>query len=394
MTTEVSLDAFDEDTLLAEARESAGGLADFGPGDFRPGLRALCESYRRAPLSVAGAKRSHRRLRTLLATRLRVQEGFRRHPEIRERLIDRPMVLTGLPRTGTSALLNLLARDPAARPLLFWETSCPDPLQGRPDAARDPRRASIVGMLDRHRKKNPDFDSIHYAGADTPEECVLLQAHGFHGVQQGVEVFLEPYASYFRTTGQTALYRYYADLIRMLDWQRPGTRWLLKSPAHLWALDELVAVFPDVSIVWSHRNPLDVIASVASITIAVADTMVDLDARALGPRVLDFYAHSLERGIESRAAFDPARFFDVDHGEFSRDPLGVAADLYGHFGLSLDPNVRASMKAHVEEHPPGRHGSHEYDLARFGLDDVGVRQRFCELEATLAELRAASRKCR
>lgn len=384
---------FDLDELLAEARASTDGLEDFGSGGFREGLEALGRTYRDAPLSEGGARRSRRRLVTLLATRLRVEAAFRRHPSIRRRRIERPIVLTGLPRTGTSALLNLLARNPVTRPLLYWETSCPDPLEPPAPPETDPRRRAIAEMLERHRVRNPDFDSIHFAGADTPEECVLLQAHGFHGVQLGVEVLWEPYASFFRNTKPDGMYAYYADLLRLLDWQRPGERWLLKSPAHLWALDELVAVFPDVGIVWSHRDPLDVIPSAASITLAVARTMMtDVDPLALGPRVLEHYACSLERGVSSRAALDPAGIVDVDHQEIVESPLATAERVSRHLGLPIDAAARATMETHVAHHPRDRHGRHDYDLARFGLDEASVRSRFEGSLSELERLRARSRE--
>ena len=190
--------SFDEEALLREAQEAAGS-SDFGPGDFREGFRALIQTYSGGVFNARGRRRNRRRLVDLLATRLRVQAAFRRYPEIRERKLSRPMVLTGLPRSGTSALFNLLATDPTARPLRLWETQFPDPLEGLASGQPDPRRDAVEAHFARGREKNPEFTKVHYTSADTPEECVLLHAYAMNGVQMGVEIMVEPYASWLRS---------------------------------------------------------------------------------------------------------------------------------------------------------------------------------------------------
>jgi hypothetical protein len=365
----------DPDALLAEAR-AATGLSDFGPDDFREPLRVLCEAYDRNPFDARGRKRNRRRVVQLLAARLRVTDALRRHPEIRAREIRRPLVLTGLPRSGTSALFNLLAADPAARPLLLWETQFPDPPAGLAPGAPDPRYLAVKAYYEDAHRKNPEFTKIHFASADTPEECVLLQAITLNGVHHGVEPLLEPYASWYRAQDLRPMYREYRTLLQMLDWQRPGQRWLLKAPAHMWAIDALVETFPDVAIVWSHRDPLLCIASICSMTWAITNGSLAVSKADLGPRVFDFYATSLERGLAVRERCDPARFVDVGHDEFVDDPLGVAGRIYAHFGLPFGAEVRAAFKAHVDANPKGKHGSHDYALEEWGLSAQAVRARF------------------
>jgi hypothetical protein len=371
----VSSVSFDEQDLLREAQESTG-LSDFGPDDFRDGLRALIATYDGNAFNERGRKRNRRRLLQLLTTRLRTEAAFRRHPEIRERELPKPMVLTGLPRSGTSALFNLLAQDPAARPLRLWETQSPDPLEGLAVGQPDPRRDAVEAHFARGREKNPAFTRIHYTSADTPEECVLLHAYAMNGVQLGIEVMLEPYASWYRAQNLRSMYAYYEDLLRMLDWQRPGDRWLLKAPAHMWAIDALVETLPDVSIVWSHRDPLLCIASICSMTHAMMAVQMDVDKLELGPVVLDFYATSLERGLAARDRCDPARFVDVTHDDFVADSLAVADRIYEHFGLPLGSETRGAMEDHVRANPKGKHGGHEYALDEYGLARDQVLGRF------------------
>jgi hypothetical protein len=368
---------FSEEAVCEAARQ-ATGLSDFGEDGFREGLRVLLETFENdAGFTEKGRKRNWRRIVSLLATRLRVQAAFEKHPEIRERTIRKPMVLTGLPRSGTSALFNLLAADPAARPLLLWESIFPDPHEGALEPGQsDPRRDALEAHYAKGREKNPEFTKIHYTAADNPEECVLLQAHAFCDVQMGIEPMMEPYGSWFRKQDFRRMYRYYADLLRMLDWQRPGERWLLKAPAHMWALDVLVETFPDVSIVWTHRNPLQCTASICSMTAALMSGREDFDPKEMGPVVMDFYATSLERGLAAREALDPGRIIDLDYRDFVADNMASASRIYDHFEMPFTDEIRRALEQHIADHPKDKHGAHRYDLAEFGLTPEVVRERF------------------
>jgi hypothetical protein len=364
-----------EESLLAEARAQAG-LADFGDPGFREGLRVLLATYDgEANLSPAGRKRTRRRLVQLLATRLRVEAAWKCHPEVRALPIRRPVYLTGLPRTGTSALFNLLAADPRHRPLLLWEGLFPDPLEGKEPGATDPRLEMLRKLNERDRAKNPDFDKIHYVTADMPEECVLLLAHTFCDAQMGIEPLMEPYGSWFQRQDLRPSYRYYADLLRLLQWQRPGERWLLKSPAHLWALDVLVELFPDACILWTHRNPLEMLGSYCSMMAMLMAIRASFDPKQLGPTVLEYLARSLERGLAARDRLDGARFLDVDFRAFTADPLGTLRRFYAHFGLELGAETESRLAAHVRENPKGKHGAHDYSLEEYGLSGGAVRER-------------------
>jgi hypothetical protein len=366
---------FVPEELLAEAR-AAAKLDDFGADDFLLGLRALCATYEAPAWSEKGRTRNRRRLVSLLTTRLRVEAALARHPEILARPVKQPVFLTGLPRSGTSALFNLLGADPAARPLRLWETQCPDPL-ALPPGTPDPRRAAIDAYYAQGREKRPEFTKIHYTSADTPEECVLLHAYAMHGVQMGVEIFVEPYASWYQAQAEDlrGLYAYQRRLMQLLDWQRPGERWLLKAPAHLWGLDALLATFPDAAIVWNHRDPVACIASACSMTRALMATLA-FDPKELGPAVLEFYARSLDRGLAAREQLDPAGFCDVPYAALTADPLGWAERVYAHFRLPFPPAARDALRAFAIENPEGKHGKHEYDLAQYGLDEDTVRARF------------------
>lgn len=362
--------------LLAEAKAKTG-LSDFGGDDFRAGLSALLEMYDGAAhLSPAGRKIARRRVLELLTNRLYIEQTLKKHPEIRSRAIRRPVYLTGLPRTGTSALFNLLAIDPASRPLLYWEGCFPYPLENARPGEPDPRLVALRDSLARMRERDPEFAKVHEVTADGPEECVQLLAHTLGGVQLGIEPLISPYREWFEKQDLRAPYAYYADLLRMLDWQRPGERWLLKSPAHLWALDVLVAMFPDACIIQTHRAPTQIIGSYCSMVAMLMRGREKVDPLEIGPAVLEFLARSVERGMASRERLDPARFVDVDYRQFVKDPMSAVRRVYDGFQLKLTAAAEDAMKKHIAEHPQNKHGAHRYALSDYGLSAEGVNARF------------------
>lgn len=366
--------SFDAEQLLEEARKGTG-LDDFGSDDFREGLGLLLETYDTNGYEEDGRRRTRGRVLGLLMERLRIEDAWKAHPEIRDVEIRAPLYLTGLPRTGTSALLNLLSQDTAARPMQLWEGLNPSPLPGNPPKEDDPRYRAIASFMGKVYEENPDFDSIHHTSADTAEECIHLLNHTFQDVQFGVEVLMEPYGSWFQAKDRRPSYLYYADLLRMLQWQRPGERFLLKTPAHLWALDVLVEIFPDCSIVITHRNPIECVASYSS----MMDSLMmgrTFDRAALGPTVLEYLARKMEYSLECRETIEDSRIIDLAFDDLVADPVGTVTQIYEHFGLPLSPELLGTFTEYAKAHPQGEHGTHEYDLETYGLTEGGILDRF------------------
>ena len=369
---------FDYERLVQEAR-TATGLLDLGDPRHEGPFRVMLESYEAMPLTPRGKKSTRRRMLTLLVNRLRVVDALAKHPEIRERTITRPLFLTGLPRTGTSATFNLLAADPTARPLLFWEGTHPDPYAGvLEEGAEDPRLVALRDALERGRKANPDFAAIHDVRADGPEECVQLLAHSLAGVQLGVEPLFEPYRSSFFAQDLRAPYEQYRDLLKLLDWQRPGERWLLKTPAHLFALDLLAELFPDGTVVITHRDLLECVPSYCSMVRSMLSEHETVDPRYIGEVVLDYLARSMERAMEARTRIEAGRIVDVAYKDFIADPVGTGLRIHHAAGLDAGPRVEAAFRAHADAHPKNKHGKHDYGLEAFGLTEAGIRARFAD----------------
>lgn len=365
---------FDFDTVIADAREKSG-LTDLGNTDFQAGLKVLLQTYDNNGFSERGRKRLRRRVVDLLATRMRIEAAWKQYPEILEEQIKQPLYLTGLPRTGTSALLNLLANDPASRPLKLWEGMTPDPCEDFEPGKEDPRYLMMKAWQEEQNRKNPDFSKIHHTTADTPEECIHLLNHTFSDVQFGMETMMEPYGSWFQEQDLGPSYRYYADMLRMLQWQRPGDRWLLKSPAHLWALDKIVDMFPDACIIITHRNPLEAVTSYASMMNALMVER-DFDRKTLGPTVMEYLARKVEASMAQRQALPSGRVLDIQYKDFTSDSLAVVRRIYDTFELPLSETTDAAFQRYADTNKLGKHGKHEYDFAEFGLDRDTVIKRF------------------
>lgn len=365
---------FDIDGVLADAKTKEN-LSDFGSPDFMEGLEVLLTTYDNAGYSERGRKRARRRVVDLLAARLRIEAAYKQYPQIREEEIKQPMYLTGLPRTGTSALLNLLSNDTAFRPLKLWEGMMPDPCENFEHGMDDPRYLMMKAWQEEQNKKNPDFSKIHHTTADTPEECIHLLNHTFQDVQFGVETMMEPYGSWFQEQDLRPSYQYYADLLRMLQWQRPGDRWLLKSPAHLWALDIITEMFPDACIIITHRNPLQAVTSYASMMAALM-TERDYDKKQLGPVVMEYLARKVESSLKQRDNMDSSRILDLQFKDFINDSVGFVHGIYDYFNLPMSDATSKAFSDYAEAHPMGKHGKHSYDMSEYGLTENQVLDRF------------------
>ena len=367
------------DELIAEAKAETK-LDDFGQSGFEEGLGVLAETYDQNVTDPKGRARCRGRLVTLLATRLRIEEAFKQIPEIRDEVIAHPLFVTGLPRSGTSALINLLGAAPDNRPLLQWECHFPDPWPGSKQGDEDPRYAPMKAYMEKQKEKNKAFQKIHDASADTPEECVLLHAYAMDGVQLGFEIMMEPYGSWAKAHDLTPMYEYFKDLLKMLQWRHPGKQWVLKAPAHMWAVDVINNVFPDAKFVWCHRKPIWMIPSICSMNETVMDMYMgpaeSIDKHKLADNVMDWYAESLEIGLTERAKLDESRFIDCSQEEFANNPMSLLQRIYQQFDFEMDDANREAFETHITTHPKGRHGKHVYDLERFGMTEDKINQRF------------------
>ena len=373
------------ESLLARARRSTG-LSDFGDEAFREPLSRLLAAWeaesRLSPLGRLIARRDT--LRTL-ENRLRLVDERRRHPELAEERIEAPLFIVGLPRTGTSILHELMAQDPDNRTPMTWEVMWPCP---RPEAASfrsDPRIDEAVKHFAAVDQLIPGFKRMHRMGAELPQECCMLMNHDFMSMQYHTSNRVTSYQDWLDGQDMTPTYASHRDQLQHLQSLAPARHWVLKSPQHLWSLDALLRVYPDARIVHTHRDPVKVAASVASLVCLLRGMSSDeIDPFEVGGDWAQRIAGGLDRAMDARDADgDERRCFDLQFRDYMADPIGTIRRIYAHFGRELSPRAAERMQSFLDAHPRDEHGRHEYTLEGYGLDLSHERKRFARYQSRL-----------
>jgi hypothetical protein len=360
------------DALLEEAA-AAAQLDDFGPGDFRVGLDVLLDSLERdSDLSAEGVARVNGDLRRRLVNRLEVEAWYRDHPEIDGLPVQGPVDINGLPRSGTTALANMLSLDPQFRGLRGWEQArpCPPPVAGA--EATDPRR---VQALADEALLSPELKAMHLYDVDATMEDTEVLGMAFHGQQYTVPVY--GYHAWWRDTDMTGAYAYHRRVVKLLRSRRPPDLWLFKAPHHNFHLEAIAGAYPDARFVVTHRDPVKAVPSWVSIVSAILPPSAgDRDHDRLGREAAEHLRVGVERSIEARSAIGEDRFLDVHHRRFVADPWAAVSRIYSFLGLDLKPEVDRAFRAWYEENRTGAHGTHRYTAEQFGLTDARLRRDF------------------
>ncbi len=359
----------DVDTLLVQASD-ATGLDDFGPGDFRDGLAILLESYERdtdltAEASAGAADDLHRRL----VNRLEVEDWYAHHPEIDDLPVFGPVDINGLPRTGTTALANMLSLDPQFRSLRQWEQARPCPPPTLEGEATDERRLQLAAEND---AVPAELKAMHLYEVDASVEDTWLLGMAVHGQQYTVPVY--GYHAWWRTADSRPAYEYHRRVVKLLASRRPPHLWLFKAPHHNFHLEAILAAYPDVRFVMTHRDPVKAVPSWASLVSTIfPDTVDGLDLHRLGREVSNHLRVGVEQAIAARARIGEDRFHDVHHREFVADPMGVVRGVYDFLGYELTPTVERTIADWTRANRSGAQGTHRYTAEQFGLTDAQLR---------------------
>jgi hypothetical protein len=375
----VPLLKLDEAGLLDRAARNTG-LSDFGDDWFRDPLRRLLAAFEQeAALHTLGRFIARTDIVRLLENRLRMTETRKRHPEIDAGEVQRPIVIVGLPRTGTTILHELLAQDPANRVPMTWEVMYPWPPPERATFETDARIAQVEQHFSGVDRVIPGFKAMHPMGAQLPQECVAMTAHDFASMLFSTTHNVPSYDRWLGEADLRPAYAAHRRQLQYLQWRCPAERWVLKSPGHLWALDALLAIYPDARIVQTHRDPLKVIASLASL-ISVLRTMASdrIDPFAIGAEWTVRLHDGLEKATAVRARMlpDASQVFDMHFAEFIDNEIAMVRRIYIHFGLELSSEAEARMQRFLAANPKDKHGAHRYTLAQAGLDPAVERRRY------------------
>ena len=357
------------------------GLADFGPDDYTDGLEVLLESYARdAALTPLGAKVTRAMLRGALVARLLSEAGWQGHPGSAQVALERPIFVTGLPRTGTTALHRLLVADPAHQGLELWLAEAPRPRPPRSAWDGDPVFQHIQAACARHHVEHPEFMGVHYIAADQVEECWQLLRQSMRSVSFECLAHLPGYSAWLRDQDWAGAYRRHRRNLQLIGLNDAGRRWVLKNPSHLFALDAVLEVYPDALVIQTHRDPRTAIASVCSLAAQACEGWSEtFRGSVIGRDQLALWASGLERFTAERARHDPARFYDVGYEEFTADPFGTVAAAYGYFGLPLSGAAADAMRSLIVADAARRSPGHRYALGDFGLTGAEVDERFAAI---------------
>lgn len=351
------------------------GLDDFGDDDYREGMGELLAAYRNeAALTPTGSKASRAFLRAALVSRLLSEAAWRQFPEYAEVPVTRPVFVTGLPRTGTTALHRLLTADPAHQGLELWLTEAPQPRPPRHTWESNPGYAGLQAGYGRYHETNPSLRGTHHTAVDLVEECWWLLRQSMMSVSFECLAHLPSYSRWLSTQDWTAAYRRHRRNLQLIGLHDRDRRWVLKNPGHLFALDALLTVYPDAVVIQTHRAPREVVASVCSLNAQASEGWSELfRGAALGGAQAQLWSRGLRRFMADRERHDPAHFIDVHYDDFVADPIRVVAGIYDRLGVRLTGAARGAMSSlHRQRERP----AHCYHLADFGLTPAAVDAAF------------------
>jgi len=355
--------------------ERVTGLDDWGNGGFRARLDAAVDGVNDANLNTTGLFGARYVLNWHLGNRLRVVDFAKRHPELEEVDIERPVIITGFFRTGTTFLHNVLAADPNNRVAQAWELAYPVGRLGDPLGDLAWRRAQAKFTFGFNQAAIPDQGVAHNVTADSYEEDFFLLENDMAVLTFWVGFGTYSYANAMLDWDMVEPYEFSKLQLKILNAQRSAKRWVLKCPWHIWNLDALMAVYPDAQIIFTHRDITKALASHCSLSAKMASKLKrSLDVKELGEFWLEYTRIGLERAMESRKKIPESQLYDVRLRDLMASPMTVMQDIYAHFDLEFTQELAALLEERIGEKPTSQEGEHEYAIEDFGLTDERVRE--------------------
>jgi hypothetical protein len=365
---------------LADQARSSTGLDDLGEGSWREGAERLVEALNtEAALHELGNVIASSEIADYLTNRLRVVDWTKRNPEIAQKEIRPPIVILGLPRTGTTILFGVLAQDPDNRVPLTWEVDQPWPPPQTATYESDPRIAEVQAKLEGTEFLIPGFLGMHELGSLLGQECVRITAGDFRSMIFPTQYRIPTYQHWLlHEADMASAYRYHRLYLQYLQSAHPAERWVVKSPAHLWSPWSMMNEYPDALVIQTHRDPVRVLCSLASLTDLLrrlASSEVSLDAVARG--WVEDVAIGLDRVVMARreGTIPQSQAVDVLFGAFLANPMNVVSEIYERLGIELTKAAEQAMRNFLAEHPQEKYGGHRYTFDDTGLDAGDLRER-------------------
>jgi hypothetical protein len=375
--------SFSADELENGAR-AATGLDDFGSPHYRQGLeRTVSALNTEAELNDLGRVIQHATISNALIQRLNVVETYKQHSEIADEIVGGPVVILGLPRTGTTALGQLVANDPQFRSLRTWESQAPTPPPETATQETDPRIAQAAEGIAMIEGMFPDFRIMYPSDPRAPTECQDLMGMSFRTFHFDGVVRVPGYVQWLLASDMRETYAFHRDVLKLLQWHCKPNLWHLRTPVHMFALDAFVEIYPNAKFLWNHRDPAKVLGSVCSLISYVRSWSSDRrDPEELGAEQLAWWAEGVRRAMDFRRRCGDDRFVDVSFADFQEDPVATVSAAYRQLGLHFSESARTRVRQWADERQPGDRGTHAYDLADYGLTPAQVRDAFGEYLAS------------
>jgi sulfotransferase family protein len=369
---------------LEDGARAATGLEDFGSPYYREGLERTVEALNtEADLNDLGNVIQHATISNALIQRLRIVDTYRQHPEIDDEVVGGPVFVIGLPRTGTTALSQLVASDPQFRSLRMWESQACTPPPETATQHDDPRIAAAAEGIAMMDNMFPRMRTMMNSEPEAPTECQDLMGMSFRTFHFDGVVRVPGYLAWLMSCDMRETYTFHRQVLKLLQWHCPPTLWHLKTPVHMFALDALVDAYPNAKFLWSHRDPAKVLGSVCSLIAYVRSWSSDRnDAKELGAEQLECWSEGVRRAMDFRKRFGDNRFVDVSFGDLQANPITTLEASYARLGLTLSQAARSRVQEWADGHQPGARGEHSYELADYGLTPEQVRERFADYLAS------------
>ncbi len=369
----------DAEALLHDMAMAEVGFSDFGPDDYLAGLRALLAAID-SDLAPQGELRERvfGMILAALISRLYSQKGWHENPDCLKTEIRRPLIITGLIRSGTTPLQKVLALDPQFQGLEYWLAETPMVRPPRRKWRSHPLFQNAEANLNAMLQANPMIGAIHQMAAEEVDECLNIMRQNFISNMFASQLHIPSYDQWWMAQDETAVYLRHRDNLRLIGYRERDKRWLLKNPGHILGIEPLLKVYPDACIVQTHRDPVKAIPSICSLIMMIRKSIVPA-ANPLddGPRENRLWSIGLKRAM---AAHDrhPENFHDVQMEDFVADPIGVIRAIYRRFDLTLQPEVEAAMKQWLDQHAQAKPGFHRYRAEDFGLTEDDIRRQYAD----------------
>lgn len=354
------------------------GLDAFGNDDYREALSLLIAGYDNDPnMTPESRLRCYQMVLGALIARLRSEDQWRRHPEVLALPLKAPIIVTGLPRTGTTTLHKLLAIDPQFQELEFWIGNAPQPRPPYESWAEHPDYQATDAYVTDFYERVPEFLQVHQMSAPEPEEDRTLLIQDFAHLLYMDSAWMPVYDRWVERQPLLTAYRRMADNLRLIGSTTPDKRWVLKDPMHLAHMSSVLEVFPDARIIQTHRDPVKSIPSICSLIWIFRKYYENPanDPAAIGPRKVEYWANAMERTLKVRTE-RPDNFLDVHFRDIVNDPLHAVRRVYEFCELTLEPAVEANMRHWITENAKDKHGAHRYLPETFGLTPDAIASAF------------------